>query len=229
MKKTLAMLFVLIISQIIFAQTKIDEYERLNSDAESGRLTMLHSYILESPNSKGQILIYPKEKTPLGKILRHIYGIRAYTGLDNSSLIIETGRERKKPFNEIWLIKEGEKKISINSVSYEDKLNDKIKKKTLFDRECILCEPTVDLDQYIFRQGLDYFAKALKANPKASALIEIATVQYLSETKKERRELIAKIYNSLVKKHLIKQSRIKIEFIGSDNASFYLIPNSTRK
>lgn len=229
-------LFVLLISQIAFAQTKFDEYDRadLYDDDEFARLDGFSNELKSKPKAKGYVIIYKPKNLGTGKFLRHFYGVRRvlteFMSINPERLQMIAGEERKEMRTEFWLVSENEKVPDFPTLSLEAKIKEQIIKKTLFDYECIGCTPAVILDYFIFNEGLEYFAEALKANPNSNALITIGKNEFISQTRKEKKELIERILETLVGKNKITKNRIKIEFINSDFAHLYVIPtNSSSK
>jgi hypothetical protein len=229
MKKILTILLVLLISQTVINQTKIDEYGRLIADDESGRLVSVAVGFSENSDLKVYFLHTKEKKTPLGRFLRHINGVARYLTLykvPKESIFTDARKEeRDSPQTEIWLIKKNEELPLVNKTPLDEKLREQISKKTLFDEECTDCSPAVDLDQGIFQEGLDYLSIALKANPTSKAILKIQRVEFLSETLKQRQELTNQIIKRL-KNNKIQRSRFSIHFPSRINRTrFYIIPN----
>jgi hypothetical protein len=127
---------------------------------------------------------------------------------------------------EIWISNSKNETVRFNNKVLDETLGGKIKKRILFDRECIECDPAVFINGFIFREGLEYFAKALLANPNSNALIEVSKTEY--RARRERTKLSNEILNILVKDKKISKNRIKIQFTLFKSivayASFYIVP-----
>lgn len=231
MKIFFTIFFALVLSQIIFGQTKIDEYEKLNSEDESGHLAYISQEFSKAENSKIHILINKEKKMPYGKFLRYFYGIENYLNLfdiPKKSVITVAGAEKDEQLTQIWFVKDNQKLPAFNEISINEGINLRQSKKVLFDENCLDCDESPFIKQSIFREDLDYLAKALKSNPTANALIKIAKVEYLSKTAKERSILTNEIIGRL-KKNQIQRNRISIQFTSGSEAFFYIIPKANKK
>ncbi len=221
----------LICHNFTFAQTKFDEYGGVIADDESARLEYLAAQLKNEKNAKGTIIIYKHKLETTGKFLRHFYGVRNFLvkaiGVSPDRFSVLFGGEDVRR-TEIWISDSKNETVKFDNKVLDETLDGKITKRTLFDRECIECDPAVFIDGFIFRDGLEYFAKALLANPNTNALIEVSKVEYISRTRKERTELINKILSILVKDNKISENRIKIQFTSARSvvayASFYIVP-----
>lgn len=229
MKKIFLCAILFVFSQIAFAQTKIDEYGGIIADDESGRLDYFAAQLKKDKNAKGTIIIYKHRLETTGKFLRHFYGVKNFLvkALDVSPdkfSVVFGGEEVRR--TEIWLSESKNETVKFDNKILDETLNGKIMKRTLFDTECIECDPVVFIDGFIFREGLEYFAKALLANPNTNALIEVSKAEY--RTRKKRTELINEILDILVKDTKISKNRIEIQFTSPKSevsyASFYIIP-----
>ena len=235
MKEILSLILLLLISQSAFAQTKIDEYDRRNlfDDDEFARLGNFAIALNNNPKDKGYLIVHKSENVGTGKFLRRFFGVKRvltdFMGIKPERFQIIAGKERKEMLTEFWLVSDGEKVPDFPTLSLEAKLNEPITKKSLFDYECIGCDPAVIIDFFIFNEGLEYFAEALKANPNSNALIIVGKNEFISKTRKERKDLIEEISEVLTKKNHISKNRIKIQFTKSDFAKLYLIPTNGEK
>lgn len=227
MRKILPILFVLMISQITFTQTKIDEYGKIISDDEYFRLAYFLEQLKEDKKFKGTIVIQKNKFETPGKFLRHFHGVKSFLieslGISPDRFSLVFGGENLRQ-TELWLSKSDNEKLKFDAKSLDETLNGKITKTTLFDSECLDCDQVVFINQFIFREGLEYFARAVQANPNTTALIEISKVEYVSKTRTEKQKLVNKIFEVLVKDNKISKNRIKIRFKSGYNASFYIIP-----
>ena len=227
MRKILPILFVLMISQIAFAQTKIDEYGKIISDDEGACLYYFVEKLKNDKDAKGAIIIYKDKFETTGKFLRHFHGVKSFLieslGISPNRFSLVFGGENLRR-TEVWLSKSDDEKLKFDAKPLDETLNGKIVKTTLFDIECLDCDQVVFINQFIFREGLEYFARAVQANPNTTALIEISKVEYVSKTRTEKQKLVNKIFEVLVKDNKISKDRIKIRFKSGYNASFYIIP-----
>lgn len=234
MKNILAVLIVLIISQVIFPQTKFVEYGILTTDDESGILVAVANEFSKNKDSKVYILHTKEKKISFGRFLRRINGVAGYLNLyykvPKESIISDASREEQdSPQTEIWFIEKEGKLPIVDKMSLSEKLKERITKITLFDDDCTDCSPTVNIDEGIFYEGLDYLSTALKANPTAKALLKIQRVEFWSVTIKQRNSLTKQIIKRL-KDNNIQPSRFEIQFpIRIDKTKFYLIPNLKKK
>lgn len=230
MKKILTVLFILLISQVAFSQTKFDEYGYLIPDNEGARLYDVFQEFSENKDSKIYILINKEKKMAFGKFLRYFYGVKAFLSnfnITKESIKMIMGEEKDKQLTQIYFVKNNNPSLVFKEVSVENKLQEKITKKSLFDTNCTDCDESPFIKQFIFREGLDYLAIALKANPTSNALLEVGRVEYLSRTVKERKELTKQIFGRL-KKNGIGKERVSIQFNSGNIASFYIIPKKVR-
>lgn len=73
LKQTVFLSLLFFLFQTSFAQTKIAEYGRLTTDAESARMDNLASALNQEPDSKGLIIIYSgKNNEGMGSILPEV-------------------------------------------------------------------------------------------------------------------------------------------------------------
>jgi hypothetical protein len=228
MKSVLSILFILLVWQISFAQTESAEYGGVIPDEEYAYLSIFADKLNKNADTKGIIIIHKHKTEPVGHFLRHFYGVRNYL-INQFSAPAERfsvlyGGEVEGRRTEMRIIKGESEKSNFPKEALDETLSGKIRQKTLFDEECIDCDPVVFINESIFIEGLDYFARALKENPNTNALIEISKVEYVSKTRKEKKELTNKIFEVLVKDNKISRDRIKIKFKSGMTASFYIIP-----
>jgi hypothetical protein len=227
MKKILPLFFILLISYISFSQTKIDEYGGIIPDDEGARLDHFSGQLKADENAKGTIIIYKDKREPMGNFLRHFYGVKSFLitqiGVRPDKFSIVFGGENKRR-TKIWLNESKNQALKIDDKLLDETLSGKITKKTLFDRSCLDCDPVVFINESIFGNGLNYFAKALQANPNTNALIEISEVEYISKTPKEKTKLVNIILEGLIKNNKISKNRIKIRYKSGYWTSFYIVP-----
>ena len=144
-------LVLLFFTQAFFAQTKIDEYERMGSDAESGRIDNFLMNLDKQPESRGLIIIYSGEKEErLGNILRLIEGIKQYivfrdvhsrgakTFTERVTFRIEKGKETL--FKELWVYP---KDIPLPEIEQPTLNLNNLKAKYLYASVCLDCEPAI--------------------------------------------------------------------------------------
>lgn len=229
-KLTLLLILFFCFSPSLIAQIKVTEYGIVGTDEESNYIDILATEVMNKPSSKGLIIVHKGTNMSTGEFLRHFLGIKRYWShrLPSEKLIMITGEERKEFYVEMLLIPESAKGSEFKTISLEEKLEEKVTTKTLFDKECIICEPTVNISLHIFQEGLDFLAQALKANPNTYALIEIDSHRNASGNRKERLNLTQEILDRLVKTRKIPRNRIKIRFTSGDTyAKFYIVPTKT--
>lgn len=211
------------------AQEKIDQYVQMPRDYEGGHLFHFSDRLKNEPGARGLIVINKPRVIDTGRFLRRVHGIRDLIislGTDRRRLDVYAGEERDRMLTRIWLIHAGEKPPVFGALSLKDLLKEKITKRTLFDSECLDCDLSPFIDQYIFREGLDHYAAALKANPGSRARIIVGRTG-LYTAARERRKLVSLILGRLVKNHRIRRNRIMIRFINSGSAGLYIVPKST--
>jgi hypothetical protein len=230
MEKFLTIIFVLLIAQMSFAQTKIEEYGALISDDEYSPLQRASQEFLKNKDSKIYVLINKEKKMPLGRFLRYFYGVEFWFiryEVPKESIIMVAGEEKEKQSTQIWLVKNNENPPIFKEVSIEEKLAEKITGKTLFDTNCIDCDesPHIKLGWGV------YLAKVLQANPHSNALFSIQLPNNYSKDEKyrERKELTKGILDGL-RENQIPRNRISIRFsTGSDSVlKLYIVPKTKK-
>lgn len=233
MKKILTVFIILFISQFVVAQTKIDEYEKLISEDEGVRLHRISQEFLQNKDSKIYILINKEKKMPFGRFLRYFYGVKHWLtrdGISKEAIVMLAGEEKDKQFTQFWFVRNNENPPVFKEISIEEKPQEKITKKTLFDTNCIDCDESPFIKLGMFREGLDYVAEAMLKNPNCKFIAEIQVPNYYSKKDelKQRNELIKLIIEGL-KKHQISRNKISIKFSLGDEVKFYLVPNLKQK
>ena len=232
MRKILLYIFLIAFSQTAFAQTKIDEYGAIITDDEYFRLShFVVEELKKDKDSRVTIIIYKDKSETTGKFLRHFYGvedflIKAFDISPDKFSVVFGGEDKRR--TEIWLSKSKNDAIKFENKMLDETLAGKINQKLLFDYNCIDCDESPFINQFIFREGFDYLAKALKANPNTVALINIPKVEYVSKTAKEKSELLVEIKNRIIEKNEISKNRIKIQFTSGNFAFFYIIPQTVK-
>lgn len=227
-KAVTMLVFGLMSAQFLFAQIKADEYPKLINDDQSARLDAFAALLREQDKSKGLIFTYKQEREPLGRFLRHLYGVKLYLSrsqnINPDRLVLLTG-EAKERKTELWIIPEGKSLPTLKSISIEKELSKKIRKTTVFDTHCMDCDPVVFLDLPVFKEGLEFYSAALKANPGSTALIVIGE----TASQKERNKVSREIFKGL-KDNQIDKNRIEIRFNKKSSfTNFYVVPKISKR
>ncbi len=234
MKKLSMLLFIFLsVSQFVSAQTKVDEYQKTDSDSESARLENFLFLLNQNPESKGLIVIYSgKNKERLGNILTFQAGMKRWLSVvagekfdDRISFLIAEGKQTLD--KEFWIISKNEKLPEIKSVDFN--LNN-LKTKYLYAFVCLDCEPAVaGLSADV--ADTDLYKKTLEENADYIALIIIRPSR--SEEKvylKDAKKFASGYQKDLTKSRKINKKRItiRIEDSLSENsaatAELYIIP-----
>ncbi|HYJ92595.1 MAG TPA: hypothetical protein VEV84_14900 [Pyrinomonadaceae bacterium] len=227
MKSLLGLFAVLLIMSVgyICAQSPVDEYGNIIPDDEFGHLGYFSDKLKADSVSVGTIVIYKDTRETTGHFLRHYYGV--------SSFLTKVFKLSPEKFKMIFG-GEGERRTklyigpagtsNLHGIELDETLRGKISKDTLFDWECIDCDPVVFINGFIFREGMVYLARALLANPGTISVIKIGRVEYLSKTAKERRELKKEIRDMLIQSGLRNLKRVRLRFAKGSFAFVYIIP-----
>ena len=222
MRKMLLLSVILMLLQNVSAQTKIDEFGAITYDDISARLENAYQLVKDEPNQKAYFVINKPENIPLGKFARYFYGIQnfwtKYMRLPSSQIEMAAGEEKEELSTQIWKINGKLKFPDVETISLQDKIKGKITEKTLFDSDCIDCEPDPPIPLSIFYgDGLKFYAEALKANPQTQALIEM-----------RKNYRIKVMRTKLIKEYGIEAGRIKFQIKKSlpdaSDARFYIVP-----
>lgn len=222
MKKPLLLLVILMFIQNITAQTKIDEFGAMPYDDITSRLENAHQLVRDNPKQQAYFVIYKPKNTPTGKFARHFYGIQnfwvKFLRFPSSQIEMAAGEEREELLTQIWQIDENLKVPDVKTISLREKITEKIKEKTLFDSDCIVCEPDPSVPLSLFYgDGLKFYAEALKANPQTQALIQM-----------RKNYRIKVMRDKLIKDYGIEAKRIKFQIKkslpGASDARFYIVP-----
>lgn len=226
MKKLLTFLFLLLTSQIIFAQTKIAE-ARINDDGSEGAKKLIES-LKKDPESKGFIFIHVgKTRERLGDIRGLIGGIKRRIeyelGKTNSKRISFAMIEAKSNqygestlYKEFWIIPKGKKKPKVKEVKIK---LDNLKTKYFYAEMCGECyafspSPLKSDGHFI------PFAEALNKNPDYQGLIIVRSnsIEWGDSLKKE-----------FVREYKLNEKQIDVE-LGTDLGivhpvfEFYIVP-----
>ena len=242
MKNLLLFILLLLFTQLSLAQTKIDEYEKTDSDSESGRIDAFLVNLLNEKESKGLIVIYSGEnEEQIGNILRHIEGIKQYINFRGHSIDQKNLAEKvsfkinkgKQPlFKEFWIYP---KNIALPEIK-ERKLNlDNLKTKFLYASICASCEPAVPILSSD-SANLEFYAELLKQYPNYTGLIIIHPDAYIREKDSYNNALTYVIgyRNILTKEYKIDNKRISIKIakpVGEGTpviAKFFIVPKTVK-
>lgn len=239
MKNSL-LLLIFFISQITFAQTKVDEYEKIGSDAETGRIDNFLLNLRNEPENKGIIVIYSGESEErIGNILQHVEGIKQYVNLRDENLfagkIFYQIKQGEQPlFKEFWIYP---KNTAIPEIKEKPLNLDNLKTKYLYASICADCEPAVpELSTDIM--NYEFYADLLKKYPDYTSSIIIYpflnTDWSNADSYKNALTYAANYRNVLTKEYKISNKRIFIKIskpFGKDAptiAKFFIVPK-TRK
>lgn len=232
MKPLFSLLFFVLFSQIAFAQTKVDEYEKTDSDSESIRIMDFVGNLRKEPESKGLIVIYSGENEKrLVDVLRHITGIKQYVERLYSNRIFFNIREGKKPlFKEFWIYP---KDVAFPELEAKSINLDNLKSAYLYASICAVCEPQ-QLSLSSDFVDFDLYADLLKKYADYKGLIFITpSSQEGFGSKgfyKDALGYAVNYRNLLVKKYKINNKRIVIKIgkpTGKDAwafAKFFIVP-----
>lgn len=225
MKKNLVGLFVLLISQVVFAQRIIDEYGIIDSDSESARIDNFLNELNDAPESRGLVVIYAGfNKERLGNIAAHIEGVKTYFSYRNFddkrvSFLVAEGKEPLT--KELWIIKKDEKNPTFKEIDLNLK---RITQKYLYAKTCLDCEPVVD----VLRTDsvkIEMLVNFLKTNKHYAILIVLSKGSYDFDYADYWRKKIVTL-------NRIENNRVKIKFgkaaVGAATTTFYIIPKSTK-
>jgi hypothetical protein len=236
MKQILFLAILFLFSQTVFAQTKVVEYYRTDSDSEASRLDDYLVKLQKEPESKGLIVIYSgKDGRSLGNALQDIEGIKAFVNIRSgksysdriSFKIIE---EAPPLFKEFWVYPKGLllPKTELKSVNL-----DNLKTNYLYASVCAGCDPAVPSLSRDF-VNLELYANLLKRYPNYSGLIIINLGSYEGWSRNELHQDALNYginyRNSLVKdyktsnKISLKVSKPLIKKNSPVWAKFYIVP-----
>ncbi len=242
MKNLLLLIVLVIFTQTFFAQTKIDEYERTDSDAESGRIDNFLMNLDKQPESRGLIIIYSGESEErLGNILRLIEGIKQYivfrdvysraarTFTERITFKIEKGKETL--FKELWVYP---KDIPLPEIEQPNVNLDNLKTKYLYASVCVDCEPAIPGLSSEWADFKLYAELLMKYRDYKSSIIIYSPSRNRLSKKESYRDALAyaaKYRNLLAKEYKIDNRRISIRIetpIVKDltpiSAKFFITP-----
>jgi hypothetical protein len=239
--KQIALIIILFLSlQITFAQIRVDEYERTDTETEASRIYDFLVKLEEEPESKGLIVIYSgKEGTNLGNALRDIEGIKTQVNVhngkpNNERILFNVIEKAPSLYKEFWIYPKGSMlpKIELKSVNL-----DNLKTNYLYASVCASCDPAVPNLSKDFI-NLELFANLLKRYPNYSGLIIINQGSYegwkWKELYQDALNYGINYRSSLVKEHKVR-NKISIK-IGKPVirknapvvAKFYIVPKKNR-
>jgi hypothetical protein len=189
--------------------TKFDSYGRLGTDDEAANLDLFYEQLRDHPNMRGYLIGYTQQTGPHGVLLRRLYGDQRYLieirGVEPNRLTAIDGGYRPTYTIEHWLVPSGATPPVPTFSSVAPGL---LNKRDLFDEECLGCEPTFNLDLYVFTDGIRFYADALRKNPNARGLIVVRPGQHVSAREALNRARKAK--RDLIRAHKIDADRLTI-------------------
>lgn len=209
--------------QSVFAQTKFDEYNTLNTDDESTRIDNFIIGLINQPKAKGLFIVYVGDnKSRIGNIQKYIENVKWYLSLRN----VDTERisfavaEGKTSFHrELWLINKGDKLPQFNKENFELK---GLQKRLLYATFCNECRPAV----LALRNDIvdwDTLAKIIKENSEYEVFVKVGNISRYYDVESEKDINPEKYAKDLKKwfsrKYKIDESRFKYEFYESDLAN----------
>ena len=208
------------------SQTLEDRFGKLLDDDIYARIDNFCSLVERKPDSIGHAVFHKQTGEPLGAFLRYFHGVERVwksRGCDPARLVMHAGEDQDEPIQEFWLALPGQV-FRPDATDLQNRLTQKLIGRTLFDYQCIGCDPAVFLKLWIFRDGLDYAAAALKANPHSFAEYVIGINAYVSGTLQERRDLRKEIIGELRRKSGNPHLMVAIRFVRhSMFAKAYLV------
>ena len=207
-------------------QTMIDRYSAISNDDEFGHLFNFADKLKSNANKTGMILISKDESETVGSFLRHFYGVRAFMistfGVSPNRFEVVYGGDGRRDTAMYLQSVDSQKRFT--SFELDETLRGKITKRTLFDYTCLDCDQSPFINQFIFREGMQYLAKVLLANPGTYSKIFISRVESLSRTPKERKKLRNEIYDRLTRNSLKSTNRVTLQFVNGIDAKIYIFP-----
>lgn len=236
MKQIFLLSLFLILAQTSIAQTKIDEYGRINTDSESSRMDNFAYALNQEPDSKGVIIINSGESNEnIGNILRQIDGIKYYLsnlrGINPERIFFSVKANGERFFKELWIYPKDLPLPELNSVKI-DLTN--LRTKYLYASTCPNCEPAVGSLSSDFI-NIESYVKLLKEYPNYSSLIIIhpsgSNVENKKEASKQALELVINYRKSLTKEYKIGGKRVFIKIAeplrkySPTIVDFYIVPN----
>lgn len=232
---TIFLLISLIGTHSVFAQTKINEYERTNSDQESAYMDEFLIALDKQKESKGLIVIYVNSKnSSFGKLSVHLKGIKQYLKIRGAlnpqrySIQIKEGKPRK----ELWIYPKDVKLPKSDLLEF--KINDQ-KLPFHYGQTCVDCSPAVPLLSWNYID-FEHYSDWIKSNDNYKALIIIHQFSNEGWTKKAiYRDTINNVIayrKLLVEDYGIPKNKVKIiikkPITGKDSpaiARFYIAKN----
>ncbi|MDQ3633028.1 MAG: hypothetical protein M3405_00755 [Acidobacteriota bacterium] len=189
MKENFTLMIFLVVLQIsVFAQTKINEYERTSSDLESAYMDDFLTVLYKQKDSKGLIVIYVNSKNrSFGNLSAYVKGIEKFLELRKAimpeqwstkySIQVKVG----KPRTELWMYPKDVKLPESDLLEF--RINDE-KLPFHYGQTCVDCSPAVPLLSWNY-MNFEHYSKFIKTNENYKALITISQNNYDRWTKKE--------------------------------------------
>ncbi|HRH41898.1 MAG TPA: hypothetical protein PKY82_09660 [Pyrinomonadaceae bacterium] len=203
MKKIIANLFILIGSQICFAQVeayKIDEFVGLGGGCSgNSRYANFEIELAKNDENKGLVVIYTGEnKERFGNISAYVKNVRKYvkfyTRISPEKVDVIVLEGKKFFAHEFWVIPRGAKLPYTESYEFEWS---KIQGKYHFSNTCLQCEPSYPLITE-FQANFEEFANILKQYPSYKGQIIVNDYWELTQVKQG---FPIKIENKVVKSY----------------------------
>jgi hypothetical protein len=233
MKVIVGLILGLLLTANVSAQTLVDRFDTLANDEIGGRLYNFAGELKKAPDSRGLIVMHFAHVMTPGEFARRLNGARKFTagisgvGIGRVETAVSLSKD-ERVFYELWSIYPGGKEPPVFSAPVSEIIGAAVAKKKLFDKECIDCDNSPFVSDFILSdESLNNYGAALKANPECSASIEIGIVKGLSGTSAQRKKLAARILKNLFDKYAISSGRVNIRFDNSGFASFYIVPKSS--
>lgn len=235
MNKAFLLSLILLLSQLSFAQTKIDEYGRIATDPESTRIDNFAAALGQKPESKGLIIINSgKNHENIGNILRQIDGIKYYLsnqrGINPERIFFSVKEGGDRFSKELWIYP---KESSLPKLTVPKLDLSNLKTKYLYGSVCSNCEPVVWSLSSDFI-SLTAYANLLKDYPNYTGLILIHPDSFQGLSKNKAYEyalqLVVDYRNELTKENKVNPKRISIKIaepLSKDSsmiANFYIVP-----
>jgi hypothetical protein len=225
-----------LLTQIALGQTKVDEYERTDSDSEGAHIHNLLTLLDKDRQSTALIVVYSGEGGKwLADALRDIDGIKAWIGLREGNL-----RERityqiaeKSPvlYKELWVYPDGVKPPTSNVQALD---LGGLDAKYLWASGCADCDPSIPLLTRGFI-NLRSYADLLKRYPQYSGLIVLhppASIRGWSKKQLHESTLehVIRYRSSLNDLGVGDRVKIRIDRVSAKSgesiiASFYVVPS----
>lgn len=189
------------------APHKIGEMVNAIADEELAYLDILAAALSKDDNLNGYIVGYGRHEAPPGQILRKVYGYLDYLvnkrGVLARRLNVITGEDKDRITTELWVAPKG---ATFRQRFVERRLE--LKGPLKFD-EVLLgvgCLPEFTVNLYEIKDGLRFYAAALKENPSAKGWIIVHPSRRVST--KEVRGIAERTRRRLTEEFAVKGSRL---------------------